>query len=382
MKRLAIIGASYLQVPLIIKAKELEVETHVFAWGKNEPGEKCADFFYPISIIDKETILRECKKIGISGICSIASDLASITVNYVACAMGLVGNSIECTMMSTNKYMMRQAFEKNGDPSPKSYLVSDGICLKNKSLKFPIIVKPTDRSGSRGITKLKTEENLEYAIQIAKEQGFEKKVLVEEYVYGEEYSIECISWRGKHSFIAMTKKYTTGAPHFIEMAHLQPALVSPEILNKVKRIVFHALDSLKIEFGASHTEIKIDKAGSINLIEIGGRMGGDLIGSKLVELSTGIDFVRAVIQIALSEKPNLDPIKETSAAAVRYIFSEKDMNVLGKIKLEHPEVLVSADIQEVGNGKVTDSSNRYGYFLLESKDVRDLLEYMPNQMED
>ena len=95
MKKLAIIGASYLQQPLIEKAKSLGIETHVFAWKCGDIGEEIADVFYPISIVEKEEILAKCREIGIDGVCSIASDLAAITVNYVASEMGLAGNTIK-----------------------------------------------------------------------------------------------------------------------------------------------------------------------------------------------------------------------------------------------------------------------------------------------
>lgn len=112
MKKLAIIGASYLQEPLIQKAKSMGIETHVFAWAANDVGEKSADYFYPISIIEKEQITQKCREIGIDGICTIASDLAVITVNYVANQLHLNANSMECTRLSTNKHLMREAFEK------------------------------------------------------------------------------------------------------------------------------------------------------------------------------------------------------------------------------------------------------------------------------
>ena len=95
MKKLAIIGASYLQEPLIQKAKSMGIETHVFAWAANDVGEKSADYFYPISIIEKEQITQKCREIGIDGICTIASDLAVITVNYVANQLHLNANSME-----------------------------------------------------------------------------------------------------------------------------------------------------------------------------------------------------------------------------------------------------------------------------------------------
>lgn len=377
MKKVAVIGASYLQNPLILKAKSMGIETHVFAWECGDIGEKTADFFYPVSIVEKEKILDICRDIGIDGICSIATDLGSITVNYVAQSLGLAGNSAECTEISTNKHLMRKMFELNGDPSPKSCLVSSAEEAKNLQLDYPIIVKPTDRSGSRGITKLFDANGLDKAVEAAILQSFEKKALVEEFAEGDEYSVECISFHGEHYFLNMTKKFTTGAPHFIETGHLEPAPIDEELLSRVKSVVFHALDSLKIKNSASHSELKIDASGKISIIEIGGRMGGDCIGSDLVYLSTGIDFVRAVIQVALGEKPDIDPIVLGRPAAIRFVFTEKDIEALKRLKKEHPEYLVREEnITEI-TGDVTDSSTRFGAFLMCADSVEELERYLP-----
>lgn len=380
MKKLAIIGASYLQNPLIEKAKSMRIETHVFAWKCGDIGEKTADYFYPISIVEKEQILEKCKQIGIDGICTIASDLATIAVNYVANAMGLVGNSLECVELSTNKHMMRMAFEKNMDPSPKSIVVS---CFEKnlvENFRFPIIVKPTDRSGSRGITKLSNERGLREAIELAKKQSFEKKVLIEEFAEGQEYSVEFLSYKGVHHFLALTKKYTTGAPHFIETAHIEPAPVSEETLNRVKKIVEHALTSLKVENGASHSELKIDKDGTIKLIEIGARMGGDFIGSHLVHYSTGIDFVKNVILIALGQTPDLKGDEIKTPVAVRFVFSKEDVKVLQTLKDEHPEYIVMEDYEEPNSREVVDSSTRFGAYMIKAPRVEELQKYMPGEL--
>ena len=231
-KNLGIIGASYLQLPLIEKAKKMGYTTHVFAWAADDYGEKAADFFYPISIIEKEQIVEKCKSIGIEGICSIASDLASVTVNYVANRLGLIGNSMECTIKSTNKYLMRKAFEENGDPSPVSIEVDDHTDITKLEFEYPVIVKPTDRSGSRGVRKIENEIQLNDAINTAISLSFEKKCVIEEFVEGDEYSIEAISYRGHHSILAITKKYTTGAPYFIETAHVEPAPIDDDLKKK------------------------------------------------------------------------------------------------------------------------------------------------------
>lgn len=379
MKKLAIIGASYLQEPLIQKAKFMGIETHVFAWAANDVGEKSADYFYPISIVEKEKILEQCRKIQIDGICSISSDLAMVTVNFVAEQMGLLGNTVKCTEQSTNKHKMRLCFERGGDPSPKSRLVNSINDLQGVELEYPVIVKPTDRSGSRGITKLLDEEGLEAAIEVAKEQSFEKKALVEEFAEGQEYSVECISWQGQHHFLAMTKKYTTGAPHFIETGHIEPAPLSKEKLDQVQKIVFHALDSLEIKNGASHTELKIDDSGKVRLIEIGGRMGGDCIGSDLVELSTGVDFVKSVIQVSLGVKPEIQKSEQPRAAAIRFIFDQRDIDALALLKKEHPKLLVREDVKQLTGEEVVDSSTRYGYFLMCGQNASELETYLPGE---
>ncbi len=381
-KKIAIIGASYLQQPLILKAKEMGLETHVFAWAAGDVGEKSADFFYPISIVEKDEILEKCRDIKIDGICTIASDLAAITVNYVAANMGLPGNTLECTEISTNKHLMRKAFEKNGDPSPKSLLVDSLDDIDISQLSFPIIVKPTDRSGSRGITKLTTKDGLKEAIENAKNQGFEKKALVEEFASGQEYSVEFISFRGKHKFLAITQKFTTGAPHFIETAHMEPSNLTNEMVIKVKEVVEHALTSLKIENGASHSELKIDKNGNIRLIEIGGRMGGDFIGSDLVALSTGFDFVKGVIDVAMGNEPEVEFDNKQKCAAVRFIFTEKDLEVFDNLKNNNPKYLVRSeiaeDVKQHLSDNVVDSSTRHGAFLMQADTREELFKYMPN----
>ena len=375
-KKLAIIGASYLQEPLINKAKEKGLETHVFAWECGDIGEIIADYFYPISIVEKETILKKCREIGIDGICTIASDLAAITVGFVAENMCLIGNPMSAVEVSTNKHLMRECFEKNGDPSPKSIKVTGIKDVENIKLDYPVIVKPVDRSGSRGVTKLDGPQGLDDAIKDAIEQGFDKSALIEEFAQGEEYSVEYISWKGKHSFLAMTQKYTTGAPHFIETAHMEPANISSKCIENVKSIVEHALDSLGIVYGASHSELKIDSNGNVKIIEIGGRMGGDNIGSSLIPLSTGFDFVGAVVDIAIGREPQIE-IEKRGYAGIRFLFSNDDLKVLEDIKENSADILREEMINSFSDRIVTDSSSRYGYYVFSSEHEEDVKKYMP-----
>mgnify|MGYP004610303507 CR=1 FL=1 len=369
MKKIVIIGANNFQEPLVKKAKSLGYETHVFAWEEGAVCAKIADYFYPISIVEKDKILDKCKEIKPNAVISIASDLATITVNYLAKELGLTGNSLECTKISTNKFEMRKAFKENNVAVP-NFIEIDNLkdISKIKSLNFPIIIKPTDRSGSRAITKITDfteQDNIQEAISNAIENSFEKRAIIEEYIDGEEFSAESISYRGKHTLLAITKKSTTGAPNFIETGHIQPADLDKKTVEKINEEVIKGLNSLKIENGASHTEFKIDPNGNIRIIEIGARMGGDCIGSDLVKISTGYDFIKMVIDVALGNAPEFNKYNEPKKAIIKFIFSQNDLDELEKIKKDQPEsIYYISPIDKINSHKIIDSSTRYGYYIL------------------
>lgn len=376
MKKIVIIGANDFQNPLILKAKEMGFETHVFAWQDGSIGETTADYFYPISIIEKEEILKRCLEIKPDAIATIASDLANITVQYLGEKLGLTHNSAECIEISTNKFKMRKALKAGGVKVPHFETVFSvdelGDCSQ---FTFPVIVKPTDRSGSRGITKVYKKEDLAEAIDNSSAYSFEKKAIVEEYIEGPEFSCECISYNGEHHLLTVTQKFTTGAPHFIETGHMEPAGLSDVVMAKVKEVIFKALDALQIKYGASHSEFRLTPNGDIGIIEIGSRMGGDCIGSDLVHLSTGIDFVKAVIEVAAGQKPSLEKDLEPKTAAIRFVFTKKDIDILNEIKEKHPENLnFVSEIQEVGDHEIVDSGTRFGFYIMTGNSREELLE--------
>lgn len=368
MKKIVIIGANDFQNPLIEKAKEMGLETHVFAWQDGSIGEQTADYFYPISIAEKEEILEKCKEIQPDAVATIASDLANITVNYLARNLGLISNSANSIIVSTNKYQMRDAFAKHGVKTPGFMKVTKETNLEGvkKTLRLPVIVKPTDRSGSRGITKLNSFNELQEAVESSFEDSFEKAAIVEEYIEGNEYSCECISYNGEHHLLAMTQKYTTGYPHFIETGHMEPTELSDEVIENAKMEIFKALDALEIQNSASHSELKVDKNGNIGIIEIGSRMGGDCIGSDLVRISTGYDFVRMVIEVALGQEPDFTLVCNPKVGVTKFIFSQEDYNHFVAVKEQYPEkIFYHSEMYVEEDCTITDSSSRYGFYIMQ-----------------
>jgi len=305
------------------------LETHVFAWREGNVVEDIADYFYPISILEKEKILQVCQKVNVDGITSIASDIAMPTVNYVAHEMGLIGNSLETALISTDKFEMRKALSNGGAPCPKFEFYSQPNFVDDGRFTFPVIVKPTDRSGSRGVTKVNSPNEVNKALKKALDISLANRAIVEEFIEGREFSVEMISYRGKHYPLAITDKVTTGSPYFVETEHHQPADISKKVRENINQSVVTALELLKIENGASHSEVFLLDNGAIRIVEIAGRMGGELIGSHMVILSTGYDFVKGVIEVALGEfkRPQ---VSQNVYSGVYYVLPPA-----GKIKTIH-----------------------------------------------
>lgn len=365
LKKLAIIGASYLQLPLVEKAKEMGIYTICFAWEDGAVCKDVCDKFYPISIVDKEAILEVCKKERINGITTIATDVAVPTISYVAHELRLIGNSQKCAFLSTNKYAMRQALQSGGVHCPFFNLIHN-LAEAYQALEkceLPIIIKPCDRSGSMGVTKVERKEHLEKAVHNAIEASFSKSAILEKFIdLKKEISIEGISWKGEHYVLAVTEKVTTGSPHYVELEQHQPAQLSSKILEDAIRQVKLGVKALGIECGASHPELMITNDDQVYITEIGARMGGDFIGSDLVYLSTGYDFLKGVIEVALGEFNQ--PVKHWAKFAGVCFYSPNTLWVKDYIiHKENHHKIIKSEIYDDQLKPLTRSADRAGYFI-------------------
>ena len=261
MVRLAVIGANAPLTPFYRQAKAHGCYVIGIAWAEGAVCKQYCDKFYPISFKEKDEVLRVCREEKIDGITSFSLESALPTVVYVAQAMGLVSNTEECIRLTETKFAQRQAFEKNGIPTPEYHLIQSKKELNVMSANYPVIVKPVDSGGSQGITKVVAPEGIEAAYRVAAECSRTGRVIVEEFIDGREFSVEALSHNGKHYILQITDKVTSGAPHFIEMQHHQPADITLEQANCIKETVEKALTALKIENSPSHTEIKLNSRG-------------------------------------------------------------------------------------------------------------------------
>lgn len=292
--KIAIIGASTGQLPLCLKAKELGHIVICFAWDNGAVCKDVVDKFYPISIYEKDKILAVCREEAIDGIVSNASDATAEVTSYIATELGVHGISYPRFITLRDKSAVR----KLTADIPFLSQVKYEILTDDTNVFFPCILKPVIGNSKKGVIFANSLEDLQKAKVYAQNESA-GKIIVEQYIAGREVSVESISYEGDHHIIQITDKDSGGAPHFVELGHHQPASLSKDVADKIHRIIPGVLNSVGIDNGATHVEMKITDTNDVYLIEINPRGGGDNISNTLVELSSGIDYLHCMIDIAL-----------------------------------------------------------------------------------
>lgn len=316
MKRLLIIGASVLQVPAIRKAKEMGLYVAVADYNPNAVGIPLADEYYNVSTIDEEGVYQAAKEFKADGIMTLATDMPMRSLAYACEKLGLVGLVYDSAVKATDKGEMIKTFEAAKVEHPWYQIIPGGTKPTLGTFMFPLITKPTDNSGSRGVMLVHNEDELAEALSYSSENGRRGDVIMEEYMQGPEVSVEVMVSHGVPHVLQITDKLTTGAPHFVEMGHSQPSRLPEEAQDAIRNLASRAALSVGIQNGPAHVEIILTKNGP-KMVELGARMGGDCITTHLVPLSTGIDMVGNTIKIALGEEPDLKQ-KLWKGSAIRY----------------------------------------------------------------
>lgn len=377
-KKLMILGASILQLPAIEKAKEMGLDVLVVDMNPDAVGFNVPSIEKEIiSTIDIQAVISAAKRHRIDGIMTLATDMPMRTVAAVAKEMNLIGIDEETALKATNKAEMRKALQLNNVPIPKFYVVSNKDEYKEvvKQFNIPFIVKPADSSGSRGIFEVKDIHNDDLIIEAYDYcHPFSKvgDVVVEEYMDGPEVSVETLTVNGECHVIQITDKLTTGAPHYVEMGHSQPTMLSNEIAEQISKVAKAANKAIGIKNGPSHTEIIVTKEGP-KIVELGARLGGDNITTHLVPLSTGVNMVECCIKIALGEIPDIKK-KWNKGSAIRYFEQHAGVidSIEGVDKAEEIDGVQQISIVHGVGEEVTEinsSGERMGFVIAQDVDV-------------
>lgn len=382
-KRLLVLAASILQVPVIKKAKEMGVYVIAADGDSNAVGLKYADKALVVNITSEEDVLKVAREEQIDGVIHPCSEVSMNVMGRLNDELGLSGITREQAIRATNKHLMREAFERRNAPSPKSVLTEsaeDAWMHLQNDFSTDGILKPSRNSGSRGIAKVSRDmDKADFikAYDVAFNESRDKSVLIEQFIEGPEFSIEIIVWNGKVNVLTITDKKTTGAPHFVELGHNQPSCFSTKDVETLKAAAVAGVKALGVNNCACHAEAKL-MDGKAYLMEIGARLGGDFISTELTHLSTGIDMVAAAINCALGVEPCLDPKEEPKGVCIRY-FCPKPGKLVGISNtevLKDPRVYLWEIYHKVGDviPEVTSSLCRSGHVIVTEKTPQKAIE--------
>lgn len=308
-KKIMIIGAGLLQSSIIKRAKELGYTTICVDGNPNAVGFKYADYFNVINITDEKACLEYAKEMNIDGVLTAATDYGVLTTSYISKEMNLVGNRYEVCEIIKNKYSTRKVLaDNNVDSMTEFYEITNINQIDNilKDINLPVIVKPCDGSGSRGIKKISDKFDLKEACEDALECSLSKKVLIEQFIEGNEYGVESFVNDGDVNVLCIMNKTMTKDPVYAELGHCSKSGLPLSVEEEIKRKVTDTIKALGITTGSVNMDLLVDDKYNIYIIDIGARMGGNLIGSHIVPLSTGIDYIGNMIKLALGENINLE----------------------------------------------------------------------------
>ena len=372
-KRLLVLAAGILQVPIIKRARD--VGHYVIAADGNPDacGLKFADKAICANITSEDEMLRLAREEKIDGVIHPCSEVSMNVMGRINDELHLSGISREQAIRATNKHLMREAFEKGGAPSPKSFCFDEAVdaweCFCN-DLPQDGILKPSRNSGSRGIAKITkdiTKAEFCQLFERSKTESRDRSVMLEQFIEGPEFSIEIIVWNGKVNVLAVTDKKTTDAPHFVELGHNQPSCYPADEVEKLKAAAVAGVKALGVNNCACHAEAKL-MDGKAYLMEIGARLGGDFISTVLTRWSTGIDMVAAAIDCALGIEPNLSPKAEHKCVCIRYFCPKpgKLVSISNTEVLNDPRVYDSEIYHVPGDmiPEVTSSLCRSGHVIV------------------
>jgi len=318
MKKLMIVGASVLQLPAILKAKEMGLNIAVVDFNPQAIGIPYADKYYNASTMDEDAVLAVAQDFKPDGIMTLATDMPMRGVAKTSDKLNLHSINYETAVKATDKYDMIKAFKEHDVPSPWFFVVETLEELKehDSDVTFPCIIKPTDNAGSHGVAKVYSSQELLDNYEYAHSCSRHGKVIIEEFLDGPEVSVEVMVVNGVVNILQITDKITTEAPHFVELGHTQPSQLPMDTQEAIRKVTVAACKAIGIDKGPAHVEMKVTKRGPV-MIELGARMGGDNITTHLVPLSTGIDMVGSTIKVALGEEPDIEPSLHCGSA-IRY----------------------------------------------------------------
>lgn len=335
MKKILIIGAGFLQDFVICKAKAMGYETYTVDADPNAIGFKHADHYGVVNIVDEKACLEYARENQIDGVLTAATDYGVLTAAYVAQEMRLPGLKYEVAQLIKNKYKVRKClFENHVDDTEQAYEIHENFNVEEllSKLKYPVMVKPCDGSGSRGASKVDKPDELKKACESAIANSITHRAEIETFISGKEYGAESLVVNGEIHVLGIMQKWMTKPPYYAELGHSIPNDLEPDVETKVRNCVKNAIRALGVNFGSINMDMLINDTGNVYIVDVGARMGGNMIGPCIIPYGTGIDYMAAMLQNAVGDTVDLSVGERTAVATKLLAFDEGIIKMIPNMK--------------------------------------------------
>ncbi len=312
-KSILLLGGSAQQTVAIKAAGELGYRVVLCDYLPDNPGRHYADSYYNVSTTDIEAVYKVAEDEKVSGILAYASDPAALPAAVVCERLGLPTNPAESVEILGVKHKFREFLRDNGFACPKAYTFSPsdsitGIAEAVRSFTFPIVIKPTDSSGSKGVTVLDAPDGLEKAVEYASGYSNNKIIIAEEFIrkgFPEVIGGDIFIRDGVIEIFGLMSCLRKGrGTGLIPIGKLFPAGLTAGQEDNIKRELQNLVSMLGIRFGEMNVEIILDEQDKVHFLELGPRAGGNMIPLQLTD-ALGVDLVKANVTAAMGESPDL-----------------------------------------------------------------------------
>ena len=315
MKTILILGAGVMQVPAIRIAKGLGWRTIVVDGNPQAQARDMADQFEQVDLKDREGLLSVGRRLqadsGIDGVFTAGTDFSS-SVAWVSERLGLPGIRFDAAMRATDKCLMREAFSRAGVPSPRfacwtgqgdpaDLLRGEGSGDQD-GLGLPLVVKPVDNMGARGVRRVESADALADACRAAITLSRSSRVIVEQFMEGRELSLDAIVYRGSITICGVADRIIRFPPNFVEMGHTMPTDLDRQTVAEVERVFSAGIRALGIDNGAAKGDIKVTPKG-VMIGEIAARLSGGYMSGWTFPLAYGVQVTEGALRVAVGMDP-------------------------------------------------------------------------------
>lgn len=370
------LGGGFLQNFVILKAKQMGYRVLVLDADPNAVGFQNADEYSVINIVDEDACLKYAQEHKVDGVLTAATDFSVLTMSHIAETMHLPGINYEAAKRIKNKADVRKClFDAHADDTGYSYEINslDEIPQILPQVKFPVMMKPCDGSGSRGASRVDKAEDFEKACKFAMDGSITHRAVAEPFVEGKEYGVESFVDNGEIHILGVMQKDMTLPPYYAELGHAIPSGLPRAIEEKIKTCVYKALLALDVNHGSVNMDLLLSKNGDVHIVDVGARMGGNLIGSHIIPIGTGVDYMGNMIRAAVGDTTDYAPLHEPKPVATKLLALTP-----GKIKAlpDFEQIAKQYDVTIEHHMHVGDTINEYhtnldgcGYVVATGKNV-------------